>query len=265
MYKHVWQDIEKIRSAEPLVHNITNYVVMNSTANALLALGASPVMAHAREEVEDMVGIANALVVNIGTLSGTWIESMSVAVRAAAKKGIPIVLDPVGAGATPLRTRTMQNLLNDAGSVIIRGNASEIRALWITGSGTKGVDSTDPVDAALEAGRSLAQQYQSVISISGPADCILSVKHTIRVFNGHPMMPRVTGLGCTASAITGAFAAVNPDPLQAAAHAMVLMGITGEIAAEKAAGPGSMQMQFLDTLYGIKESDIQKRIRMEFA
>jgi hydroxyethylthiazole kinase len=265
MYRQVWKDIEKIRSGAPLVHNITNYVVMNSTANALLALGASPVMAHAREEVEDMVGIASALVVNIGTLSGAWIESMSAAVRAAAKRGIPIVLDPVGAGATPLRTRTVHDLLTDAGSVILRGNASEIRALWITGSGTKGVDSTDTADAALDAGRFLAGRHKSVVSISGATDIIVSETQTSRVLNGHPMMPRVTGLGCTASAITGAFSAVNPDPFQAATHAMVLMGIAGEIAAENAAGPGSMQLQFLDTLYRIQETDIQKRIRMEFA
>lgn len=263
MYRDVWQDIEKIRSVSPLVHNITNYVVMNNTANALLSLGASPVMAHAPEEVEDMVGISHALVINIGTLSSAWIESMYKAMCAAAKKRIPIVLDPVGVGATPFRTQTALNLLKDTESVIIRGNASEIRALGSEGAGARGVDSTDTAEAASAVGRFLSNQYKSVVSISGSTDIIISADREIRVFNGHPMMPRVTGLGCTASALTGAFAAVNPDPFRAAAHAMALMGLAGEIASEQAVGPGTMQLHFLDALYRIQESDIQERLRME--
>ncbi len=258
----VWSDLEKIRKNAPIVHNITNYVVMNTTANALLALGASPVMAHALQEVEEMVGIAGALVINIGTLSEMWVEAMKKAMIAAKKRGVPVVLDPVGAGATTLRTRTVHELLMTAPVAVIRGNASEIRALCISGVGTKGVDSTDTSDAALDSARSLARSYRCVVSVSGETDLIVSESRCLEVHNGHSMMPRVTGLGCTASALTGAFAAVNPDMLESASHAMVVMGIAGEIAAEQSKGPGTMQLHFLDALYQLSESDVRQRIRI---
>lgn len=259
----VWKDVEKIRAAAPLIHNITNYVVMNTTANALLALGASPVMAHAEGEVEEMVGYAGALVLNIGTLSPPWIEAMLLAGKAARKRGIPVVLDPVGAGATKLRTRAVQRILGEVGPTIVRGNASEIRALMLTEHGTKGVDSTHGSEQALEIGRAVSRQHGCVVSISGATDVIVSGDQVIRVHNGHPMMPKVTGLGCTASAITGAFAAVNPDPLRAAAHAMALMGIAGELAGARSPGPGSFQMNFLDALYQVGEAEVTRLLRME--
>ncbi|MBN1880517.1 hydroxyethylthiazole kinase [bacterium] len=261
--QNVWNDIVTIRRTSPVVHNITNYVVMNTTANALLALGASPVMAHADGEVEDMVGIASALVINIGTLSDPWIASMKKAMTAAHRRNVPVVLDPVGAGATALRTRTVHELLNTAPVAIIRGNASEIRALRITGAGTKGVDSTDSSDSAFDAARQLAILHHCVVSVSGEKDLVVSETRFTRVLNGHPMMPRVTGLGCTAAALTGAFAAVNPDRFDAAVHGMAVMGIAGEIAAEKAAGPGTLQLHFLDSLYGLTEADIRYRIRVD--
>jgi len=261
----VWRDIAAIRSEAPLVHNITNYVVMNTTANALLAAGASPVMAHAVEEVRDMVGFARALVLNIGTLSEKWVEAMVAAGREASRRKIPIVLDPVGAGATPYRTDTAARLLREAPPAIIRGNASEIRALASLGGGTKGVDSVHSSAEAVAAAQALAAGHHCVVSVSGETDMIVGAGAVVRVFNGHPMMPRVTGLGCTASALTGAFAAVNPDPLQAAAHAMVLMGIAGEIAADRSAGPGSLQMHLIDVLATIQAADIRQRIRVEEA
>lgn len=259
----IWTDIKKIRSEAPLVHNITNYVVMNSTANALLSIGASPVMAHAIEEVEEMVGIAKALVINIGTLSHAWIDSMLKAVKAAKQNKIPIVLDPVGAGATRLRTETAHKLLAEASPTIIRGNASEIRALYLAEGATKGVDSTHGAEEAIEASKELSKRYNCSVSVSGKIDIIVEGDNIIRIYNGHPMMPKVTGLGCTASAITGAFAAVNPSSLQAAAHAMAVMGIAGEIAAKHSKGPGSLQMHFLDTLYQLNESDIKKRLKVD--
>jgi hydroxyethylthiazole kinase len=259
----VWRDVERIRSEAPLVHNITNYVVMNTTANALLAIGASPVMAHATEEVEEMVALARALVLNIGTLSVSWIEAMFKAGRAARRRGIPVVLDPVGAGATRFRTETAERLLAEAAPTIIRGNASEIRALANASGDTKGVDSTHTSEEALDAARSLASRCRCVVVVSGATDRIVSDAGVLRVYNGHPMMPLVTGLGCTATALVGAFAAVNPSPREAAAHAMAVMGIAGEIAAERSAGPGSFQMHFLDALYQIQESDIQLRLRVE--
>jgi len=262
---NIWRDLQRIRAESPLVHNITNYVVMNTTANALLAVGASPVMANAIEEVEDMVGIARALVINIGTLSAPWIEAMVRAGQAARKKGVPIILDPVGAGATPFRTATALTLLRETPPAIIRGNASEVRSLSHFEGETKGVDSTHTAEQALSAARALSGRCHCVVSVSGATDLIVSEQSVIRVANGHPMMPRVTGLGCTATALTGAFAAVNPSPFKAAAHAMAVMGIAGEIAAERSQGPGSLQVNFLDALFLLQESDIQLRLKMEEA
>jgi hydroxyethylthiazole kinase len=258
-------DIRAIREGRPLVHNITNYVVMNSTANALLALGASPVMAHAAEEVEEMAGLAAALVLNIGTLSGPWIASMHKAARTARAKGIPIVLDPVGAGATKFRTAAALELLASARPAIVRGNASEIRALALAEGGTKGVDSRHGSEDALAAARDLASRFATVVSVSGAIDLIVGAGVVARVANGHPLMPRVTGLGCTASALSGAFAAVNPSPLRAAVHAMAVMGIAGEMAAERSAGPGSLQMHFLDVLSSLNEDGIRTRLRLEWS
>lgn len=236
---------------------------MNLTANALLALGASPVMAHAEEEVEEMVGLASALVLNIGTLSAAWIGSMFKAAAAARRRGIPIVLDPVGAGATRLRTETSRRLLEEARPAVLRGNASEIRALFHAERETKGVDSRHAAESALEAARGLSAEFGCAVSVSGPVDVIVCGDAVVRVANGHPLMPRVTGLGCTASALTGAFAAVNPAPLAAAVHAMAVMGIAGEMAGEGAAGPASFQTRFLDALHQLSEKDIAARLRME--
>ena len=257
------RNLAAVREKKPLIHNITNFVVMNTTANALLAIGASPVMAHAVEEVEEMAGIARALVINIGTLSTPWIEAMIRAGRRANSKGIPVVLDPVGAGATRFRTATVHRLLQDAPPSIIRGNASEIRAVLYAEDATKGVDSTHAPEEALDAARILSEHCHAVVSVSGATDLIVSDRSVIRVANGHPMMPRVTGLGCTATALIGAFAAVNPSPWRAAAHAMAVLGIAGEMAAERSAGPGSLQMHLLDALYCLGESDIRSRLRLE--
>ena len=258
----LWQDLRKIRAESPLVHNITNYVVMNTTANALLAVGASPIMAHAVEEVEEIVRVAGALVVNIGTLSLPWVEAMVRAGQEANRRGIPIVFDPVGSGATQLRTTTARRLLHDAPPAIIRGNASEIRSLVFAEQGTKGVESAHASEETLEAARSLSRQCRCVVSMSGVKDFIVAEDSIVRISNGHPMMTRVTGLGCAATALSAAFAAVNPSPFQAAAHAMGLMGIAGEMAAERSPGPGSLQLNFLDVLYTIAESDIGSRLRM---
>jgi hydroxyethylthiazole kinase len=254
----IWNDLDTIRKNTPLVHNITNYVVMNTTANALLALGASPVMAHAEPEVADMVNIANALVINIGTLSDPWINAMFKAAARAKEKNIPLILDPVGAGATEYRTDTVRKLLQASSPSIIRGNASEIMALCKDDISTKGVDSTNASDVAIESARALNSEFKSVVCITGEIDYIISRDNLITVKNGHSMMPRVTGLGCTASALCGAFAAINPAYDMAAAHAMAVMGIAGELAAKNAAGPASLQLNFIDTLYQLSEKQIQE-------
>jgi hydroxyethylthiazole kinase len=236
---------------------------MNTTANALLALGASPVMAHAPEEVAEFASMARALVLNIGTLSAAWIDSMFRAGAAARSAGRPIVLDPVGAGATPFRTGTARRLLAEFAPTIVRGNASEIRALVADEHGTKGVDSTHDARDAIGCARTLACTHKIVVTVSGATDYIVSADAMLCVSNGHALMPRVTGLGCTATALCAAFAAVNPAPLDAAAHAMAVMGIAGEIAAEQAAGPGTFLVRFMDALYGLAEADLCARLRME--
>jgi len=259
--ENIYADVAKIRETAPLVHNITNYVVMNTTANALLALGASPVMAHAEQEVEEMTGIARALVINIGTLSRSWVTAMFRAARRAGELGVPLVLDPVGAGATSYRTKTCRDLIETAPPAIIRGNASEIMALITQDARTKGVDSSDSSVAALDAARRLNEETGSTVCVSGEVDYIVDGEDVITIENGHPMMARVTGLGCTATALCGAFAAVNPFFPAAATGAMAVMGIAGEMAAEHSEGPGSLQVAFLDILFRLSEADLKGRLR----
>jgi len=255
-------DLSAVRSRAPLVHNITNLVVMNVTANMLLAVGASPVMAHAPEEVEEMVGLADAL--NIGTLEAGWIDSMILAAKAARMRPIPIVLDPVGAGATRYRTLTSQRLMAVAPPTLIRGNASEILALDGASGATRGVDSTAGSDAAWGAAGRLALQIQGSVCVSGPADLIRSSETDggFRVLNGDPMMTRVTGLGCSATAIIGAFAAINPDPTLAAVHGMTVFGIAGELARQRANGPGSFAVALIDALANLDTPTILERARI---
>lgn len=255
--------VKKVRENSPLVHNITNYVVMNTTANALLAIGASPVMAHAVNEVEDMVGIASSLVINMGTLSEKWVDAMLLAGKKATDKGIPIVFDPVGVGATPYRTKVAMQIIETCKPTIIRGNASEIMSLTNLNVTTKGVDSTESSNVALDSAKLLAKSKNAVVVISGETDFITDGDEVIRIFNGNPMMAKVTGMGCTATAIVGAVAGVEENRLIAAAGAMAIMGITGEIAAGKSAGPGSLQVNFLDTLYSLSENDILNTHRNE--
>jgi hydroxyethylthiazole kinase len=258
-----WPDLEKIRTQSPLVHNITNYVVMNITANALLAAGASPVMAHAIEEVEDLAGIAGALVLNIGTLSGPWIEAMVKAGQTANRKKVPVVLDPVGSGATVYRTATTHMLIRETHPAVIRGNASEIRSLLHSGSTTKGVDSTHAPEEVWKDATALSHTHNCVVVISGPTDIVVKGDEVFRIKNGHPLMPRVTGMGCAATALIGAFLTVNSSPLYASAHAMAMMGIAGEMAAERSPGPGSFVSHFLDALFLMRESDIATRLKWE--
>ena len=261
---NIWKTIQDIRKTSPVVHNITNYVVMNSTANALLAIGASPVMAHAEEEMIDMVNIASALVINIGTLSRRWVKSMFKAADQAAKRGIPIVLDPVGAGATAYRTKTARELIGAVRPSVIRGNASEIIAVYEDGRKTKGVDSTDASHDAVSAAAGIHRACGAVVCVSGRTDYIVGGDNIIKVKNGHPMMTRVTGMGCTATALCGAFTAVNGDYAQATAQAMAVMGMAGQKAAQGVTGPGTLQVRFLDALYAFSREDIGHLLDVEF-
>lgn len=240
-----------VRAKSPLVHNITNYVAMNNSANALLAIGASPVMAHWTDEMEEMTAIAGALVINIGTLDTEWIEGMFAAGRAANRRGVPIVLDPVGAGATSQRTATALRLIEECKPTVIRGNGSEIMALVNADVKSKGVDSSASSHDALSAAKTLAHNTGAVVVISGATDYITDGTTIHTVEGGDPIMTSVTGMGCTSTALVGAFLAVESDAMVAATSAMAVMSLAGERAASYSKGSGSMQMNFLDELYNL--------------
>ncbi len=240
-----------VRAKSPLVHNITNYVAMNNSANALLAIGASPVMAHWTDEMEEMTAIAGALVINIGTLDKEWIEGMFAAGRAARRRGVPIVLDPVGAGATSQRTATALRLVEECKPTVIRGNGSEIMAMVNADIKSKGVDSSASSHDALSAAKTLAHNTGAVVVISGATDYITDGTTIHTVEGGDPIMTSVTGLGCTSTALVGAFLAVERDAMVAATSAMAVMSLAGERAASYSKGSGSMQVNFLDELYNL--------------
>ncbi|MDJ0621845.1 MAG: hydroxyethylthiazole kinase [Desulfocapsaceae bacterium] len=256
-------NLEVVRTTKPLIHNITNFVVMNFTANTLLAMGASPVMAHAENEVADMTSFAGALVLNIGTLTDEWVSSMITAGQAATKRNIPIILDPVGSGATPLRTRSAKRIIDETGVSVIRGNASEILSLSDANSLTKGVDALHSVDEAEKAAVILARELDTTLAITGPVDLVTDGNTILRITNGHELLPSVTGTGCAATATIGAFTAVNTDPLTATAAALAFFGLAGEKAAESASGPGSFMVALLDALYSISPEDLLNGARIE--
>jgi hydroxyethylthiazole kinase len=256
------ENLEKIREKKPLIHNITNFVVMNYTANVLLAMGASPVMAHAPEEVEDMVSLANALVLNIGTLTSDWVESMIKAGKKANDLKVPIILDPVGSGATRFRTESTRRLINELSIKVIRGNASEVLSIARKESGTKGVDSMHSVDDATGVAIALAKELGITLVITGEVDLITDGERVLRVHNGHQMMGRLTGTGCAATAIIGAFLAVDDDPVMASATALAYFGLAGEMGAKKAHGPGSFMTASFDALYNIDGSALKKGARI---
>lgn len=262
MKESLWKSIHTVRTTSPLVHSITNYVVMNNTANALLAAGASPIMAHAHAEMKDMVSICGALVINIGTLDEYWVTSMSLAIKQAEAIGKPWILDPVGAGATPYRNEVLLDLITNHRPSVIRGNASEIMALAQMNAQTKGVDSTNQTEEAIDAAVHLNKMTAAVVCISGATDVIVDGGDKVFLSNGHPLMARVTGMGCTATALIGAFCAASPNDLfTATVAAMALMGVAGEAAASQSEGPGSLQLHFLDVLSTLDEREFTGRLK----
>jgi hydroxyethylthiazole kinase len=256
-------NLKLLREKKPLIHNITNFVVMNTTANALLACGASPVMAHAQEEVEEMVSFAGTLVLNIGTLTPYWIESMLIAGKRANELDTPIILDPVGSGATKLRTESAKQLIDELTISVVRGNASEVLSLAREGSRTKGVDSIHSVDDAADAALTLSRELDTTLAITGEVDLITNGEAIHRVSNGHPMMGYVTGTGCAATVIIAAFLAVDGNPHTATTTALAYYGLAGEVAASKADAPGSFQVALMDALYSIGEEQMEKGAKIQ--
>lgn len=252
-----FSDLNLIRQQNPVIHNITNYVAMQTSANVLLAIGASPLMAHAKEELAEISQIANALVINIGTLDNTWIDAITFAQHEALKKKIPIIFDPVGAGASSYRTDIAKKILA-TGVNVIRGNSSEILALHNADIKNKGIDAKHSSEAALDSGLELVHEHDCTVVISGATDIILDKTHQLLIPFGTPLFTKVTATGCAATSVIGAFAAIHNNPFLAAAHAMIIYTLAGEKAAIHARGPGSFSQAFIDTLYSIKIEDTIK-------
>ncbi|MGE6630477.1 hydroxyethylthiazole kinase [Bacillus sp. NPDC077027] len=251
--------LEAVRTKNPLVHNITNQVVTHFTANGLLALGASPVMANAKEEVAEMAQIADALVLNIGTLTKETVEAMIIAGKAANEKGVPVLLDPVGAGATIFRTQSAKQILNQVDIAVVRGNAAEIaNVLEAEGWEIKGVDAKEGHGDVRELAKKAALEFGSVVVITGKVDVVTDGKDDLTICNGHEWLTKVTGAGCLLTSIVGAFCAVSNSPLHAAAAALVFYGVAAEKAAQRTVeqGPGSFQIELLNQLLQTSVQDV---------
>lgn len=256
----VGQLLEKVREQNPLIHNITNVVVTNFTANGLLALGASPVMAYAREEVADMARIAGALVLNMGTLDERVVEAMLLAGRSANEHSVPVLFDPVGAGATPYRTDEARKIVKEVKASIVRGNAAEIANVIGEAWQIKGVDAGAGDGDVAALAKKAAAMLDTVVAITGKVDVISDGSRTFLIHGGHPILTKVTGTGCLLTSVMGAFAAVEKDMLAAGASALVCYGVAAEAAARKAAGegPGSFQVQFLNELAALTSEDVRR-------
>jgi hydroxyethylthiazole kinase len=263
LIERIAEDLQKVRETKPLVHHITNYVVMNETANLTLSLGALPVMAHAHEEVEEMVAMAGALVLNIGTLDPYWIESMLKAGKKANELGTPVVLDPVGAGATRYRTESAKEILDAVKVSVIRGNAAEIATLAGAEAQIKGVESMEPPEGMLENGHRLSSYYGCVVAITGKDDHVIDGSETIIVSNGTPALGGVTGTGCMATTALAVFSAVEKDHLVAAAGALACFGIAGENAAAKTGGhPGSFHATLYDEVARLDATQVKEKVKL---
>ena len=267
--QELWQDVLAVRAQAPLVHSITNWVVINFNANVLLAMGASPVMAHACEEVADMANIAQALVLNIGTLTADKVQAMLLAQKQAHSRAIPVVLDPVGAGATPYRNQALSEIIQSGPPGIIRGNGSEIMSVAGLSVTTKGVDSVMASDQSLDAALALAKRIEGVVCVSGETDYIIDAHGQVALLrNGDVWMTKVTGVGCSATALIGAFAAVQFDAWRATTAAMAYWGVVGEVAAEQTralgAGVGTYATKLLDVTHNLDEQTFVQRLNISF-
>ncbi|TDL83041.1 hydroxyethylthiazole kinase [Peribacillus frigoritolerans] len=257
--------LEKLRTEKPLVHNITNVVVTNFTANGLLAIGASPVMAYAKEEVADMAKIAGALVLNIGTLNEENVEAMLIAGKSANKHNVPVIFDPVGAGATPYRTETARKIVKELSVAVVRGNAAEIANVVGENWAIRGVDSGDSEGDLIALAVKAAKQLNTIAVITGEQDIVSDGSKTYICNNGDSLLTKVTGAGCLLTSVIGAFCAVEKDHVLASAAALAVYGIAAELAAKgiEYESPGSFQIELLNNLYHISAEDIQKMSLLE--
>jgi len=256
------ETLRRLRERRPLVHQITNYVVMNETANATLALGALPVMAHAREEVEEMAALAGALVLNIGTLSPHWVDAMIAAGRVANERSVPVVLDPVGAGATRYRTETAKRILDEVDVTVLRGNAGEVATLVGVEAEVRGVESIASGDDPAALARTAASRLGVVASVTGAVDHVSDGTDVAAVANGDPLLAAITGTGCMSSTVTGCFLAAAESPFDGAVEALVAFGVAGEDAARVAKGPGSFHVALYDALAALDPATLDERAKV---
>ncbi|MGA2122298.1 MAG: hydroxyethylthiazole kinase [Methanoregula sp.] len=251
-----------VREKRPLVHHITNYVTVNDCANITICAGGAPVMADAAEEVEEMAAIASALVLNIGTLNRVQVESMELAGSMANDRKIPVILDPVGVGATQYRTKTARRLLDELDITILKGNAGEIGVLAGAEGNVRGVDSHGLAGNPVAIAQDYAKTAGLTVAISGATDIVTDGKHTLLVENGHPMMGSLSGTGCMAASVTGVFAAESKDMVFASAAAFAAFGIAGERAASGARGPFSFRTALFDELAALTPDDLARAARI---
>lgn len=263
LYNKLNTILEKIKKERPLVHHITNYVTVNDCANAVLALGGSPVMADDIKEVEEMVSIASSLVLNIGTLNERTIESFILAGRRANQLGVPVVLDPVGVGATTLRNQTVERILKEVKLSVLRGNMSEIKNIYGIEASTRGVDSIDnPLDGGSEFAIDLAKRLGCAVAITGAVDIISDGIKVFYINNGHPILSNITGTGCMSSSLIGLCCGTGEGSLYGALGGIMIMGIAGEKAQERLMayeGLGSFKAYLMDAINSFSSEDIEKR------
>ena len=257
------KNLTQIREQKPLIHHLTNYVTMDFIANGVLALGASPIMSHGAEELDEMVKIASCVVINIGTLDEHWLPRFKKALSLAKELKKPVILDPVGAGATSYRTQTALDLLSQGGISIIKGNASEIMALAGEQARTKGVDSQNKVQEAVSAAKLLTEKFHVCVVVTGKDDVICAMDRHREVGYGSPFMSKVTGMGCLLASVIGSFHAIEKDAFKAASQAVMLFKMVGTLAEkkDKVEGPASFKVEFIDLLHNIDADKIKQNFK----
>lgn len=255
--------LERIKEQKPVVHHLTNWVTIYDCANIVKVLGASPVMAHAKEEVSEMAKIASSLVLNIGTLTPEFVEAMKIAARSANEKGIPVILDVCGAGATQLRDKKCFELLDEVKINIIKGNASEIARISGESVKTKGVDSGHVSKDMMQIAKHLAQKRKCIVVVTGAEDIVADEDKLYIVKNGHPMMTHVVGTGCMAASVIGTFAAVERDLALAATAALVSFELAAECAVKLSKGPGGFKERIFDCIFNLDRKTIDRMQKVE--
>jgi hydroxyethylthiazole kinase len=255
--------MSQVREKKPLVHHITNYVTVNDCANITICSGGSPVMTDASRDVPDMVKLASAVVLNIGTLKPRTVEAMILAGKEANDKGIPVILDPVGAGATPYRTETVWKILDDVKVSVIKGNAGEIGTLAGTGGAVRGVDSAGAAADPKATVKALAKRTGAVVAMTGPIDYVSDGKRVAVLSNGDNYLETVSGTGCMVSSVVGCYTGALGVNIRTVCAAISVFNIAAEISAESAKGPGSFKVGLFDSMYTLTEEDVDLRLKME--